>query len=41
LVKLDTNGRDPDIVKKMIDDGILDYVAIDLKHTRHKYDIAT
>jgi pyruvate formate lyase activating enzyme len=41
LVKLDTNGRDVDIVEKMIKDGILDYAAIDLKHTRHKYDIAT
>ncbi|HPC34186.1 MAG TPA: anaerobic ribonucleoside-triphosphate reductase activating protein [Candidatus Absconditabacterales bacterium] len=40
LVKLDTNGRDCEIVKKMVNDGILDYVAIDLKHTRDKYDIA-
>jgi len=40
LVKLDTNGRDCEIVKKMVNDWILDYVAIDLKHTRDKYDIA-
>jgi len=40
LVKLDTNGRDCEIVKKMVNDKILDYVAIDLKHTRDKYDIA-
>lgn len=31
-VKLDTNGRDWQIVKRMINDGILDYVAVDLKH---------
>lgn len=41
LVKLDTNGRDVEIVKKMIDDNILDYVAIDLKQIPDKYDQAT
>ncbi|HRX63949.1 MAG TPA: anaerobic ribonucleoside-triphosphate reductase activating protein [Candidatus Absconditabacterales bacterium] len=40
LVKLDTNGTNPDIVEKMIKDKILDYVAIDLKHTRNKYQTA-
>jgi hypothetical protein len=30
-VKLDTNGRDYKIVKRMIQDRILDYVAVDLK----------
>jgi len=39
-VKLDTNGRDYKIVKRMIQDGILDYVAIDLKHAFYNYDIA-
>ncbi|MFA7717109.1 MAG: anaerobic ribonucleoside-triphosphate reductase activating protein [Candidatus Absconditabacterales bacterium] len=37
LVKLDTNGRDYLMVKRMIQDGILDYVAVDLKHALHKY----
>ncbi len=41
LVKLDTNGRDVQIVEKMINDGILDYVAVDLKHSMDKYSIAT
>ena len=41
LVKLDTNGRDVKIVEKMINDGILDYVAIDLKHSIEKYSVAT
>ena len=41
LVKLDTNGRDFKIVKRMVDDGILDYVAVDLKHTIFNYQAAT
>ncbi len=41
LVKLDTNGRDANIVQKMIQDGLLDYVAVDLKHTLEKHSIAT
>ncbi len=36
-VKLDTNGRDWKIVKRLIDDWILDYAAIDLKHSLHIY----
>lgn len=39
-VKLDTNGRDYKIVKRMIQDGILDYVAVDLKHAIYSYDDA-
>lgn len=37
LVKLDTNGRDYKIVERMIQDKILDYVAVDLKHSMHCY----
>ena len=40
LVKLDTNGRDCNIIKKMVNDKILDYVAVDLKHVINKYDEA-
>ena len=40
LVKLDTNGRDYQIVKRLIQDKILDYVAVDLKHSMHIYDQA-
>lgn len=40
LVKLDTNGRDAFIVERMIKDQILDYVAVDLKHTIYQYDQA-
>ena len=40
LVKLDTNGRDYKIVERMIQDKILDYVAVDLKHSLHCYEDA-
>lgn len=30
-VKLDTNGTHPEVLKKLIDEGLLDYVAMDLK----------
>ncbi len=40
LVKLDTNGRDRQLVKRMIQDKILDYVAVDLKHSLHCYEDA-
>jgi pyruvate formate lyase activating enzyme len=31
LVKLDTNWRDPEIVQKLINDKIIDFVAMDMK----------
>ena len=37
-VKLDTNGRDFNVVKKMIEGWILDYVAIDLKWPLSNYE---
>lgn len=40
LVKLDTNGSNAFVVERMIKDKILDYVAIDLKHTVYEYDLA-
>ena len=40
LVKLDTNGRDYHTVTRMIQDKILDYVAVDLKHSLHSYEDA-
>ena len=36
-VKLDSNGIRPDIVSQLIQQGLLDYVAMDLKHTWEKY----
>ncbi len=37
LVKLDTNGSYPDRLKALIDSGIIDYVAMDIKNTQEKY----
>jgi len=37
LIKLDTNGSNPKILKKLIDDKIIDYVAMDIKAPLEKY----
>jgi pyruvate formate lyase activating enzyme len=37
-VKLDTNGVTPAMVKKIIDEGLADYFAMDLKQRWEKYD---
>lgn len=38
LVKLDTNGSNPDMVVKLLADDLLDYVAMDAKAPFVKYD---
>ena len=37
LVKLDTNGINPKIIKNLIDQNLLDYIAMDLKAPLDKY----
>ncbi|MFH1187929.1 MAG: anaerobic ribonucleoside-triphosphate reductase activating protein, partial [bacterium] len=37
LVKLDTNGTFPDMLKELIDLKLIDYVAMDLKNVLEKY----
>ncbi len=37
LVKLDTNGSYPEKLQSLIDDGLLDYVAMDIKNCKEKY----
>ena len=37
LVKLDTNGYRPDVLRQVIDGGIVDYVAMDIKSSREGY----
>jgi pyruvate formate lyase activating enzyme len=39
LVKLDTNGSKPRMIKKLIDEKLVDYVAMDIKASFEKYDI--
>ena len=36
-VKLDTNGYRPDVLRSLIDEGLLDYVAMDIKNSPEKY----
>lgn len=37
LVKLDTNGYKPSILKELIDTKKIDYVAMDIKNSKEKY----
>ncbi len=37
LVKLDTNGYRPDVLKGLMDAGLTDYVAMDIKNSRKRY----
>ena len=37
LVKLDTNGSNPKMLKELIDKKLIDYVAMDIKHSFNKY----
>lgn len=40
-VKLDTNGTNPKMLKDLIEKKLVDYVAIDIKSSKEKYDKAT
>ena len=36
-VKLDTNGSNPAMLKALVQEGLVDYVAMDIKNCREKY----
>lgn len=36
-VKLDTNGSYPDLLKSVVAEGLVDYVAMDIKNSKEKY----
>ena len=36
-VKLDTNGSRPEVLKKLVKDGLVDYVAMDVKNSPTRY----
>ena len=38
LVKLDTNGSKPEMLEKLIKNELLDYIAMDVKGPKEKYD---
>lgn len=40
-VKLDTNGTNPSMIEELINEGLLDYIAMDIKATPEKYNIAS
>lgn len=40
-VKLDTNGFNPDIVNDLLLEGLLDYIAMDIKTSPEKYHLLT
>ncbi len=41
LVKLDTNGSNPEMLSALIDSSLIDYVALDIKNSREKYSLTT
>lgn len=40
LVKLDTNGYQPQVLWNLIQEGLLDYVAMDIKASKENYGVA-
>ena len=40
-VKLDTNGSNPAMLKALVAEGLVDYVAMDIKNSKDKYDLTT
>lgn len=41
LIKLDTNGSFPEKLKELIDEKLVDYVAMDIKNSKEKYSLTT
>lgn len=41
LVKLDTNGTHPDVLQKLLNENLLDYIAMDIKAPLAKYKTIT
>ncbi len=37
LVKLDTNGSQPNVLKQALDRGVVDFIAMDIKNSLEKY----
>ena len=41
LIKVDTNGTNPEVIKDLLKDNLLHYVAMDIKNSKNKYTITT
>ena len=39
-IKLDTNGSNPKMLKQLVEEGLVDYVAMDIKNSLDDYDLA-
>ena len=37
LIKLDTNGTSPAVLEQLLDEGLLDYIAMDIKNSEERY----
>ena len=37
LIKVDTNGTNPEVIKDLLDNNLVDYVAIDIKNCKARY----
>lgn len=37
LIKIDTNGTNPDVIASLVSEGLTDYVAMDIKNSKEKY----
>lgn len=40
-VKLDTNGTKPSMIKALVQDKLIDYIAMDIKNSREKYRVTS
>ena len=40
-VKLDTNGSYPEVLQSLINEGLVDYVAMDIKNSWNKYNVTS
>ena len=40
-IKLDTNGSNPAMIKKLIEDNLIDYIAMDIKNIFSEYKVVT
>jgi len=40
-IKLDTNGTNLEVVRKLVDNNLLDYIAMDVKNSLDKYSLTT
>lgn len=40
-IKLDTNGTNPSMMKELVETGLIDYIAMDIKNSKEHYSIST